>query len=173
MEGHSDSSEWRNFMNSLIVSCVEYKKNIIVSGSHDRTLRVWIIEGALVECRHVLKGHRGYINCVAFDFDNNSGRIISGSRDKAMRYPKDCEITRKGLGFGFWSLFKRVATTRRDLHNRFRLSHTSFVFWWHRWKIAIVGHWRRSRVGIRKRFGRFFVSTSMGSGNGSFSYCVI
>ena len=53
---------------------------LCVSGSDDKTLRVWdLITG---ECLRTLNGHSGSVNCIAVTKD---GRCISGSWDETLR----------------------------------------------------------------------------------------
>ena len=51
----------------------------LVSGSWDRSLRVWNAAG---ECEAILEGHCNYVNCVISMVD---GHIISGSQDQDLR----------------------------------------------------------------------------------------
>jgi len=53
--------------------------NIVVSGSTDRTLRVWNADSG--ECIHVLQGHTSTVRCLAMHGDN----VVSGSRDGTLR----------------------------------------------------------------------------------------
>ncbi len=52
----------------------------IISGSNDKTLRVWDAESG--QCLNTLSGHTSYVSCVAVLPD---GRIISGSNDETLR----------------------------------------------------------------------------------------
>ena len=53
---------------------------LIVSGSSDKTLRIWNASSG--ECEQVLSGHAGWVSCVSVLSD---GRIVSGSSDKTLR----------------------------------------------------------------------------------------
>ena len=53
----------------------------IVSGSYDKTLRVW--DSATGECTATLEGHTDWVNSVAFSPDG--ARIVSGSHDTTLR----------------------------------------------------------------------------------------
>jgi WD40 repeat protein len=52
----------------------------LASGSDDRTVRVWNLEG---ECLHILKGHTQNVNSVHFCRDNQT--LASGSHDTSIR----------------------------------------------------------------------------------------
>ncbi|KAJ3087136.1 hypothetical protein HK102_011735 [Quaeritorhiza haematococci] len=53
--------------------------HVIVSGSEDRTIRVWGLETG--ECLAVLRGHTGTVTCLQF----NGTKVISGSTDRTIR----------------------------------------------------------------------------------------
>ena len=53
---------------------------LIVTGSNDRTARLWDIDGNML---HVLRGHSGYIRAVAFSPDGK--KIVTGSNDFTAR----------------------------------------------------------------------------------------
>lgn len=57
----------------------QLKDNIVVSGSTDRTLRVWNAETG--ECIHVLQGHASTVRCLAM----HENKVVSGSRDGTLR----------------------------------------------------------------------------------------
>lgn len=57
----------------------QLKDNIVVSGSTDRTLRVWNAETG--ECIHVLQGHTSTVRCLAM----HENKVVSGSRDGTLR----------------------------------------------------------------------------------------
>ena len=54
----------------------------IVSGSRDKTLRVWDVTEGGGHCLQTLRGHTGWVNCVGVLPD---GRVVSGSRDKTLK----------------------------------------------------------------------------------------
>ena len=56
--------------------------NIIISGSNDRTIKIW--DMASGECRRTLEGHSDWVNSVCVSADNNN-RIISGSCDNTIK----------------------------------------------------------------------------------------
>ena len=61
------------------VWCSEMTDELIVSGSTDRTIRVWnILTGA---CQHILYGHTSTVRCLALHGDI----VVSGSRDATVR----------------------------------------------------------------------------------------
>lgn len=53
----------------------------VVSGSHDKTLRIWNVEAGM--CEKILAGHRKCVQCLKL-FDNDK-QIVSGSRDKTLK----------------------------------------------------------------------------------------
>ena len=62
------------------VYTIQYQGNYLVSGSRDRTLRIWnLTTGRLV--RKPLKGHSGSVLCLQFDSRSEEDIIISGSSD--------------------------------------------------------------------------------------------
>ena len=72
LEGHTDS-----------VTSVAFNHDgtKIVSGSEDKTIRVWNVDTG--ECILTLKGHTDYVKSVAFNHDGT--KIVSGSDDKTIR----------------------------------------------------------------------------------------
>ena len=73
----------RNFPEDAHEECVytiQYQGNYLVSGSRDRTLRVWnLTTGRLA--RHPLRAHTGSVLCLQFDSKPEEDVIISGSSD--------------------------------------------------------------------------------------------
>ena len=53
--------------------------DLIVSGSTDRTIRVWNISTGI--CQHILYGHTSTVRCLALHGDI----VVSGSRDATVR----------------------------------------------------------------------------------------
>lgn len=66
------------------VICVAFSKDggRIVSGSRDRTVRVWDVRSGKLVCAP-FEGHSRNVTCVSFSTDGN--RIVSGSDDKTIR----------------------------------------------------------------------------------------
>ena len=72
LEGHSNS-----------VTSVAFSPNgkHVVSGSHEKTLRLW--DAATGALQQTLEGHSDWVTSVAFS--PNSKQVVSGSRDKTLR----------------------------------------------------------------------------------------
>ena len=62
------------------VYTIQYIGNYLVSGSRDRTLRIWDLETQRL-VREPLTGHTGSVLCLQFDNRPNEDIIISGSSD--------------------------------------------------------------------------------------------
>ncbi|OLL22079.1 F-box/WD repeat-containing protein pof11 [Neolecta irregularis DAH-3] len=58
--------------------CIQFDSKKIVSGSRDKSIRVWDLETK--ECRLVLQGHQGSVLCLQFIGDE----IVSGSSDSSI-----------------------------------------------------------------------------------------
>jgi F-box and WD-40 domain protein 1/11 len=67
LEGHTDA-----------VYCVEYDGDKIVTGSRDKTIRVWTIKNGKSKVKMVLTGHSASVLCLQFD---HTGTMVSGSSD--------------------------------------------------------------------------------------------
>jgi F-box and WD-40 domain protein 1/11 len=65
---------------SECVYTIQYHGNYLVSGSRDRTLRIWNLETQRL-VREPLRGHIGSVLCVQFDSSEKEDIIISGSSD--------------------------------------------------------------------------------------------
>ena len=65
------------------VSCLAVSGDRLVSGSYDRMVRVWRMEGAVStwRCERTLAGHGGRVYCVA----TWGGKMASGSGDRTIR----------------------------------------------------------------------------------------
>jgi WD40 repeat protein len=68
----------RNWVSSVAFS---QDGSRVVSGSYDKTVRIWDVTNRTVEA--VLEGHRDSVRSVAFSQDGN--RVVSGSDDKTVR----------------------------------------------------------------------------------------
>ncbi|KAK4187781.1 F-box/WD repeat-containing protein 1A [Podospora australis] len=58
---------------------LEFNAQYLVSGSRDRTLKVWDMESR--RCLRTLEKHRGSVLCLQFDSDPDEDIIVSGSSD--------------------------------------------------------------------------------------------
>ena len=73
----------RNFPNEAHEECVytiQYQGDYLVSGSRDRTVRIWNLNSGRLAQRP-LKGHIGSVLCLQFDSRPEENIIISGSSD--------------------------------------------------------------------------------------------
>ncbi len=68
--------------NSAIWSLMETSDGYLVSGSSDKTIKIWDCVNRKENCIATLKGHKGTIYCIA-EIDNN--KIISGSEDSTLK----------------------------------------------------------------------------------------
>nr|XP_054759889.1 F-box/WD repeat-containing protein 11-like [Lytechinus pictus] len=59
-----------------VVSCLQFNDRLLVTGSHDRTLRIWSMID--YECKHVIKHHSDAVTCLILEDDV----VISGSFDR-------------------------------------------------------------------------------------------
>jgi len=65
---------------SSVLCVAALPRDRIVSGSRDKTLRVWDVTEGL--CLQTMRAHTGWVNCVGLLPD---GRVVSGSRDKTLK----------------------------------------------------------------------------------------
>ncbi|KAI9592554.1 WD40-repeat-containing domain protein [Syncephalis fuscata] len=84
-----------------IVTCIDldFTTGRVVSGSSDRTVRVW--DGNIGECEHILSDHSGSIYCLQLEGE----QLITGSQDRTIRQ---------------WDLSKLNAKNERSSHRRSR-----------------------------------------------------
>ena len=63
------------------------------SGSEDKTVRLWGVDDG--KCKHVLEGHSGGVNSVAFApaRPGEAALLASGSSDKTVRLSRSCSST--------------------------------------------------------------------------------
>ena len=62
------------------VYTIQYSGNYLVSGSRDRTLRIWNLDTQRL-VRKPLSGHNGSVLCLQFDANETEDIIVSGSSD--------------------------------------------------------------------------------------------
>ncbi|WP_434688135.1 beta-propeller domain-containing protein [Pseudanabaena minima] len=72
LQGHKDS---------VMVTCFHPHRPLLVSGSHDCTIRIWDLEKR--ECLHILQGHKGSVLPTAFSPDGSL--VLSASFDGTIR----------------------------------------------------------------------------------------
>ncbi|KXJ05727.1 putative E3 ubiquitin ligase complex SCF subunit sconB, partial [Exaiptasia diaphana] len=66
------------------VSCLQFDDRLLVSGSHDKTIRVW--DTSSWECIRVIQAHQGTVTCLEFD----GKHILSGSVDRLLKLWDAC-----------------------------------------------------------------------------------
>ncbi len=88
---------------SECVYTIQYIGNYLVSGSRDRTLRIWDLETQRL-VREPLTGHTGSVLCLQFDNRPNEDIIISGSSDT------DVILWRFSTG----KMLKKIAQAHRE-----------------------------------------------------------
>ena len=64
------------------ISCVQFDGSRIVSGSHDKTIRVWNIKTNSKWSVLTLTGHSGEVRCLHLEGGN---RLVSGSTDSTIK----------------------------------------------------------------------------------------
>ena len=67
---------------SAIWSLIETSNGYLISGSSDKTLKIWDILNRKEKCISTLKGHKGTVFCIG-EIDND--KIISGSEDSTLK----------------------------------------------------------------------------------------
>ena len=65
------------------ISCVQFDGSRIVSGSHDKTIRVWNIKTNSKWSVLTLAGHSGEVRCLHLESGGN--RLVSGSTDATIK----------------------------------------------------------------------------------------
>ncbi|CAM6003121.1 unnamed protein product [Sphagnum balticum] len=66
------------------VWCVAFDGTTIVSGSHDRTVRIWRAPYNTAECERVIEGHTNYVRCVWLCTAPNEHIVVSADSDKRL-----------------------------------------------------------------------------------------
>ncbi|EON96070.1 putative f-box wd repeat-containing protein 1a protein [Phaeoacremonium minimum UCRPA7] len=66
--------------NNECIYSLQYNSEYLVSGSRDRTLRIWNLQTRRL-VRDPLVGHNGSVLCLQFDSDPDENLIVSGSSD--------------------------------------------------------------------------------------------
>jgi F-box and WD-40 domain protein 1/11 len=62
------------------IACLQFDGRIAVSGSNDRSVKVWDVETG--QCIQTLTGHSNLVRCLAF----RGRRLISGSYDHSIKF---------------------------------------------------------------------------------------
>jgi len=70
-------------MHEECIYTIQYSGKYLVSGSRDRTLRIWDIDTRRL-VREPLRGHKGSVLCLQFDADPAEDLIVSGSSDSTV-----------------------------------------------------------------------------------------
>ena len=68
------------------VSCVQFDDNRIVSGSSDKTIKVWNIRTNTTWAALTLEGHSGDVRCLHL----HGNRLVSGSSDRTIKVSISC-----------------------------------------------------------------------------------
>ena len=97
---HSDHPEDAH---TECVYTIQYSRNYLVSGSRDRTLRIWNLDTQRL-VRAPLQGHTGSVLCLQFDDDKEEDLIVSGSSDESVILWK----------FSTGQMIKRLAGAHRE-----------------------------------------------------------
>ena len=113
LEHNWDTGQYRSFQlprsdhpedaHTECVYTIQYSRNYLVSGSRDRTLRIWNLETQRL-VRAPLQGHTGSVLCLQFDDDEDEDLIVSGSSDESVILWK----------FSTGQMIKRLAGAHRE-----------------------------------------------------------
>lgn len=107
-------------MHVFSVYCLEFDSKKIITGSRDRTIKIWDLKTG--KLRHTLRGHAGSVLCLKFDKDEtdpsdlnspenegiDTGFMVSGSSDCTMFVWDLNELWKSGKTHGGPELVKRV-----------------------------------------------------------------
>ncbi|KAI9480565.1 MAG: WD40-repeat-containing domain protein [Benjaminiella poitrasii] len=93
------------------IYCIQFDKNIMVTGSRDRTVKMWDMKTG--ECKMTLRGHDGSVLCLQYD----DTMLVSGSSDSNIFVTdiKTGEIKKKLIGHQDSVLCVRMVTNNRIL----------------------------------------------------------
>ncbi len=93
LEHNWDTGQYRSFQlphrdhpedaHTECVYTIQYSGRFLVSGSRDRTLRVWDLDTQRL-VREPLEGHTGSVLCLQFDDHKGEDLIVSGSSDESV-----------------------------------------------------------------------------------------
>lgn len=93
LSGHSDS-----------VYCLEFDSTRIITGSRDRTIKVWsILTGKLLA---TFRGHNGSVLCLKFDKDWDVGKDAGGNPGFMVSGSSDCSVCVWDLKTGPWNVIE-------------------------------------------------------------------
>ena len=109
------------------LACIEFKDDLIVSGSNDCKIKVW--SASTGDCLRTLVGHDALVR--ALSFDPRSGRLVSASYDKSVKlWDLGSGKTFISLGVLFWFplLIQCGLTVAGKLVREFKQAHTSHIF---------------------------------------------
>lgn len=110
------SRRYTNLAHAECVYTIQYQGNYLVSGSRDRTLRIWdLTHERLV--RPPLTGHAGSVLCLQFDSKPHEDIIISGSSDTNIILWQ----------FSTGKLLKRIAHAHKESVLNLRFDHRFLV----------------------------------------------
>ena len=98
------------------VYTIQYQGNFLVSGSRDRTLRIWDLETGRL-AKKPLRGHVGSVLCLQFDSRPEEDILISGSSDTNVILWR----------FSTGKMIKKIASAHRESVLNLRFDHRFVV----------------------------------------------